>query len=154
MTVTDLDHRWMAMAVELSLLSPPSPSHYAVGAVVVDETGDPLATGYTGEDDPHFHAEEAALAKLAGRDLTGATIYSSLEPCTVRRSRPYPCTNLILAAGLRRVVMALREPLFFADCTGAEALAAAGADVVEMPSFGHRVAEINAHILGPAGVVR
>lgn len=162
MTATEADRFWLQTTVDLSRLSPPSPAHYAVGAAIVDAGGTLLATGYTGEGDPHFHAEEAALAKLTGRlgpdgaalDLTGATVYSSLEPCTVRKSRPYPCTGLILAAGLRRVVFALREPLFFADCTGVEALSSAGAEVLEVAEFGPAVAEINAHILKPARALR
>jgi diaminohydroxyphosphoribosylaminopyrimidine deaminase/5-amino-6-(5-phosphoribosylamino)uracil reductase len=147
---TEPDRRWLTSAIELSRLSPPSPTRYAVGAVVVDQTGGVLATGYTGETDPRHHAEEAALAKLAGRrglDLSQATVYSSLEPCTTRRSRPHPCTGLILAAGIRRVVFALREPLLFADCHGVETLRHAGVDVVEISNLGHLVRGINAHLL-------
>ena len=142
------DRHWLIAAIESSRLSPPAPDHYAVGAVVVGAGGRVLATGYTGEIDPHYHAEEAALAKLAGVDLSGATIYSSLEPCTTRRSRPRSCAGLILDAGLRRVVFALREPLVFADGRGVESLLAAGVEVIEKPELGPLVAEVNEHILG------
>jgi diaminohydroxyphosphoribosylaminopyrimidine deaminase / 5-amino-6-(5-phosphoribosylamino)uracil reductase len=142
------DRHWLIAAIESSRLSPPAPDHYAVGAVVVGAGGRVLATGYTGEIDPHYHAEEAALAKLAGVDLSGATIYSSLEPCTTRRSRPRSCAGLILDAGLRRVVFALREPLVFADGHGVETLLAAGVEVIEKPELGPLVAEVNEHILG------
>ncbi|MEJ3750690.1 deaminase [Actinomycetes bacterium KLBMP 9797] len=148
---TDADRSWLGSAIGLSRLSPPSPDHYAVGAVVVDDTGAVLATGYTGETDPHHHAEEAALAKLAGvpRSVRSrATIYTSLEPCTVRRSRPTPCTDLIIAAGIGRVVLALREPLLFADCDGVGALRRRGVEVVEIDDMGYRVREVNAHLLG------
>ncbi|MFY1670711.1 dCMP deaminase [Plantactinospora sp. WMMB334] len=147
---TGEDRRWLRAAIEVSRLSPPSPSHYAVGAVVVDRHGVPLATGYTGETDPSYHAEEAALAKLATRedlDLVGATLYTSMEPCTARRSRPDPCTGLLLAAGLTRVVLALREPLLFADCDGVATLRQGGVDVVEIGDLGDLVVEINAHLL-------
>jgi diaminohydroxyphosphoribosylaminopyrimidine deaminase / 5-amino-6-(5-phosphoribosylamino)uracil reductase len=146
------DAHWLAAAIECSRFSPPAPDHYAVGAVVVGADGRVLATGYTGETDPHYHAEEAALAKLAGADLTGATIYSSLEPCTTRRSRPRSCADLIVDAGLRRVVFALREPPVFADGRGIEQLLAAGIEVIELPSFGPLVAEINEHVLGRTSV--
>lgn len=149
MTGTTLDRRWLALAIEQSRLSPPSPAHYAVGAVVTGRDGGLLATGYTGEIEPAYHAEEAALAKLAGRP-GAATLYTSLEPCTTRRSRPHPCTQLILAAGLRRVVLALREPLLFADCDGVETLRDAGVEVVEIGEFGQAVRDVNAHLLGPA----
>lgn len=145
---TAADRRLLAAAIELSRLSPPKQTSYAVGAIVVDHDGAELATGYTGEIDPHDHAEEAALAKLAGADLSRATIYSSLEPCTVRRSRPGTCTGLILAAGIRRVVLALREPLVFADCHGVEDLRAGGAEVIEISDLGPAVRAVNAHVLG------
>ena len=148
MTLIATDRHWLAAAIESSRLSPPAPDHYAVGAVIVDADGRVLATGYTGETDPHYHAEEAALAKLAGVDLVGATIYTSLEPCTSRRSRPRSCAQLILDAGLRRVVFALREPPVFADGRGAETLLAAGVEVVEMGELGPQVVEVNEHILG------
>jgi diaminohydroxyphosphoribosylaminopyrimidine deaminase/5-amino-6-(5-phosphoribosylamino)uracil reductase len=112
-----------------------------------------LATGYTAETDPAHHAEEAALAKLAdrrGADLVGATIYTSMEPCTVRRSRPTPCARLILAAGIGRVVLALREPALFADCDGVRTLRRAGVDVVERGDLAGLVRDINAHLLAPA----
>jgi diaminohydroxyphosphoribosylaminopyrimidine deaminase/5-amino-6-(5-phosphoribosylamino)uracil reductase len=148
--MTDL--HWLAAAIECSRLSPPAPDHYAVGAVIVGAGGRVLATGYTGETDPHYHAEEAALAKLAGVDLTGATLYSSLEPCTTRRSRPRSCADLVVSAGLRRVVFALREPPVFADGRGAEHLLAAGIEVVELSEYGSAVAEINEHVLGRTSV--
>lgn len=140
------DHHWLSAAIDLSRLSPPSPAHYAVGAIIVGADGRVIATGYTGEGDDHNHAEEVALAKAEG-DLAGATIYSSLEPCTMRRSRPYPCTSLIVNVGLRRVVFAMREPELFADCTGLETLRADGIDVVERSDLSDRVAAVNAHLL-------
>jgi diaminohydroxyphosphoribosylaminopyrimidine deaminase/5-amino-6-(5-phosphoribosylamino)uracil reductase len=146
------DLHWMSVAVECSRLSPPAPDHYAVGAVIVGADGRVLATGYTGETDPHYHAEEAALAKVVDVDLTGATVYSSLEPCTTRRSRPRSCAGLIVEAGLRRVVFALREPPIFADGRGIEQLLAAGVEVVELSEYGPLVAEINEHVLGRTSV--
>ena len=96
-----------------------------------------------------MHAEESALNKLDASDprLPGATIYSTLEPCSQRKSRPLSCTQLILAAGIGRVVIAWREPsLFVADCQGAELLEAAGVTVVEMPELGERAREANRHL--------
>ncbi|MEE6311920.1 dCMP deaminase [Plantactinospora veratri] len=150
---TARDRWWLRAAIELSRLSPPSPTHYAVGAIIVDQFGGELATGYTAETDPHHHAEEAALTKLAGRtdlELARATLYTSMEPCTMRRSRPDPCTDLLLDAGIARVVLALREPLLFADCDGVRTLREGGVEVVEISELGHLVVAINAHVLGPA----
>lgn len=141
------DHRWLTAAIELSRRSPPARTHYAVGAIVVGPDGTRLAAAYTGERDPHDHAEEAALASLPATGLSRSTLYSSLEPCTTRRSRPGTCTDLILAAGIRRVVIALREPPVLADCRGVETLRAAGVTVVELGELGDLVRQINAHVL-------
>ncbi|GAA4712160.1 deaminase [Phytohabitans rumicis] len=147
------DRRWLTSAIALSRLAPPSRARYAVGAIVVDHGGVVLAAGHTGESDPHDHAEEVALAKLAGRcDLSRATLYSSLEPCTARRSRPLTCAGAILAAGIRRVVFAMREPPLLADCHGAEILRRGGLDVVEVGDLAYLVAEINNDVLGVTAV--
>jgi riboflavin-specific deaminase-like protein len=104
------DARFLRWAVELSRLSPPSPTAFSVGAVVVAEDGEVLATGYSREQDEHDHAEEVALRKLGSADprLRRATIYSSLVPCGARASRPVTCVQHILAAGIPRVVFAWR----------------------------------------------
>jgi diaminohydroxyphosphoribosylaminopyrimidine deaminase/5-amino-6-(5-phosphoribosylamino)uracil reductase len=146
-STTHDDRRWLTAAIELSRRSPPAQTHYAVGAIVVDHDGTQLAASYTGEADPHDHAEEAALASRRARDLSRATLYSSLEPCTARRSRPGTCTDLILAAGIKRVVIALREPLLFVDCRGVETLREAGVEVTEFSDLGELVRQINAHVL-------
>jgi len=59
------DAHFLREAIELSRRCPPSPSAFSVGAILVAADGAILATGYSREHDPHDHAEEAALAKLA-----------------------------------------------------------------------------------------
>ncbi|GAB2973329.1 dihydrofolate reductase family protein [Amycolatopsis acidiphila] len=146
-----LDHRRLAEAVALADNCPPSTT-FRVGAVITDAAGDVLATGYSGEHDPHDHAEESALAKL-GDDprLAGATIYSSLEPCSARASRPVTCTQHILDAGIPRVVFAWREPDVFVDAQGTELLRAAGREVIELPDLAAAVRRTNSHLPGVAG---
>jgi pyrimidine deaminase RibD-like protein len=108
----------------------------------------PLATGYSREGDPYNHAEEAAIGKLGLRDprLRSATMYSSLEPCSTRASRPTSCTRLIVDAGIPRVVFAWREPSIFVDCEGAELLVAAGREVIEVPELAYLVRRTNVHL--------
>jgi diaminohydroxyphosphoribosylaminopyrimidine deaminase/5-amino-6-(5-phosphoribosylamino)uracil reductase len=144
----------MAMAIDLARHCPPSPTAYSVGAVMVDGDGELLATGYSRETDAHAHAEESALAKLPHGDprLEGATLYSTLEPCSERRSRPIPCARLIIASGIPRVAIAWREPnLFVADCRGVELLREAGVTVIEMPEFAEAAREPNRHLETSAG---
>lgn len=140
------DLGWLELACDLARLCPPSRTAFSVGAVIVGADGRELARGHSREDDPHDHAEEAALAKTTA-GLSGATVYSSLEPCGRRASRPRPCAELIVASGARRVVFAWREPVLFAEGTGAEILAAAGVEVVELPELAGRAREPNAHLL-------
>ena len=140
------DRALLADAIALGDKCPPSTT-FRVGAVIVDADGAVLSTGYSGESDPHDHAEEAALAKLGFPQLPGATMYTSLEPCSSRASRPRSCTALILASGIPRVVFAWREPAVFVDCVGAETLTAAGVTVVELPELAPAVRATNAHLL-------
>jgi diaminohydroxyphosphoribosylaminopyrimidine deaminase / 5-amino-6-(5-phosphoribosylamino)uracil reductase len=142
------DLAWLLRAIEVSRSARAVSSRYAVGAVILDRRGRVLATGYTGEDDAEGHAEEAALAKLAGRpvDLVGATLYTSLEPCTTRRSRPVGCARLILAAGITRVVLAWREPALFADCDGVATLRRHGVEVVELGELADQARAVNSHL--------
>lgn len=142
----------MREAVALAWECPRSDSAYSVGAVIVGADGSELARGYSREGgDPVAHAEEAALGKLADDDprLHGATVYSTLEPCSQRKSRPRTCTELIIAAGLRRAVIAWREPaLFVADCQGYELLSQAGLEVAELPQLAAAAIAPNRHLVG------
>ena len=146
------DERWMRLAVELAWQCPPSRTAYSVGAVIVGADGTELSRGFSRENDPLVHAEESALGKLASGEpaLAGATIYSTLEPCSQRKSRPRTCTQLIIASGIGRVVIAWREPsLFVADCQGYELLEQAGLGVTELPAFAGQAAAPNRHLTVP-----
>ncbi|WP_163549172.1 dCMP deaminase [Candidatus Frankia nodulisporulans] len=144
------DPRWMTRAIELAHRCPPATGAYSVGAVLVGEDGEEISYGFSREVDDAVHAEESALAKIDPDDprLATATIYSTLEPCSQRTSRPRTCTQLILAAKIPRVVIAWREPgLFVADCQGYELLTAAGVTVAELPELAERARAMNAHLL-------
>lgn len=143
------DRKWMKLAIDLSRNCPPSEGAYSVGAVIVAGNGEAIARGYSRETDPHVHAEEAALAKVSREDprLRTATLYSTLEPCSQRKSRPTSCTQHILDAGIPRVVIAWREPsLFVADSQGYELLVEAGVTVVELPELAAEARAANAHL--------
>ncbi|MGP9017579.1 hypothetical protein ACT1U9_04110 [Streptomyces sp. BR1] len=148
-----VDYGWMRVAIDLSYRCPPSRGAYAVGAVLVDANGREIARGYSRETDPTVHAEEAAFGKVADDDprLAGATLYSTLELCSERKSRPVTCVQHVLRSGVRRVVIAWREPdLLVADCIGVEALRSAGVTVDELPGVAEEARAPNAHMLGPA----
>jgi 5-amino-6-(5-phosphoribosylamino)uracil reductase len=143
-----LDWHWLRTAIELARQCPPSNTAFSVGAIIVDSAGNEIARGYSRESDPVSHAEESALAKVDPTDprLRTATIYSSLEPCSRRASRPVSCSRLILDAGIPRVVFALREPEVFVDGEGVEVLTAAGIELVEISELGDGVRKVNSHL--------
>lgn len=71
------------------------------------------------------HAEVIAL-RAAGARAKGATLYVTLEPCSHTRKRTPPCVPAILAAGIRRVVAAMRDPNPLVNGNGLRRLAQAG----------------------------
>ena len=112
----------MRRALELAarglLSTDPNPR---VGCVVAKD-GAVLAEGWH-EKAGGPHAEVVAL-ETAGERAKGATLYVNLEPCN-HQGRTPPCTGLIHAKGIARVVAAMRDPNPKA-AGGGEALAAAG----------------------------
>jgi diaminohydroxyphosphoribosylaminopyrimidine deaminase/5-amino-6-(5-phosphoribosylamino)uracil reductase len=100
----------------------PNPS---VGCVVVDAAGTVVGEGRTA-DGGRPHAEVVALA-AAGDRARGGTAFVTLEPCAHTGGTP-PCVEALVAAGVARVVVAVRDPHPLA-AGGAEALRAHGIEV-------------------------
>jgi diaminohydroxyphosphoribosylaminopyrimidine deaminase/5-amino-6-(5-phosphoribosylamino)uracil reductase len=141
------DERLLRMAVDLSLRCVPSKGAFSVGALILQD-GKIVATGYSREEQGHEHAEETAIRRAleAGIKLSGAAIYSSMEPCSARLSGRRCCCDRILEAGLHRVVFASREPPTFVNGRGTETLRAAGIEVCELPSLAPLVERVNQHL--------
>jgi diaminohydroxyphosphoribosylaminopyrimidine deaminase / 5-amino-6-(5-phosphoribosylamino)uracil reductase len=126
-----VDARFMALALALGRRGLgntwPNP---AVGAVIVrQETHGPVVVG-RGWTQPggRPHAEVEALRR-AGAAARGATIYTTLEPCSHFGQTP-PCADAIVAAGIARVVSALDDPNPEIAGEGYRRLRAAGITVV------------------------
>jgi len=96
-----------------------------VGCVIVKH-GRVLGRGWT-QPEGRPHAEAMALAE-AGDDASGATAYVTLEPCAEPGRGP-ACADALAAAGVKRVVAALRDPFPPVDGKGFERLRAAGIEV-------------------------
>ena len=114
--------RALALAAEAVGVTNPNP---AVGAVVLGADGQLAGEGRT-QQVGDAHAEVMALA-AAGAAAAGGTLVVTLEPCR-HVGRTGPCTDVILAAGVRRVVFAQGDPNGDA-AGGAEVLRAQGIDV-------------------------
>ncbi|MGB6976420.1 MAG: bifunctional diaminohydroxyphosphoribosylaminopyrimidine deaminase/5-amino-6-(5-phosphoribosylamino)uracil reductase RibD, partial [Gammaproteobacteria bacterium] len=102
----------------------------AVGAVVVKQ-GRVLATGYhKASGQPHAEAE--ALGSL-GDEARGATLYVTLEPCCHLGKKTPPCTELLIARGIREVYYGFTDPNPQVAGLGAQALQAAGIPCKHVP---------------------
>src|SRR5688500_8419258 len=101
------DRRYMARALELAerglYTTTPNPR---VGCVIVRDDRVVGEGGHERAGSPH--AEVNALA-MAGAAARGATAYVSLEPCA-HQGRTPPCASALAAAGVARVVAAMRDP--------------------------------------------
>src|ERR1700691_3023940 len=102
------DERFLSRAIDLARqgfgLASPNPH---VGAVIVDPQGKIVGTGtYTYEG--VRHAEVLALEQ-AGEKARGGTLYINLEPHS-HQGRTPPCTDALIAAGIRRVVASIADP--------------------------------------------
>jgi len=99
-----------------------------VGASIVTDEGVVVGDG-AHERAGEPHAEVHALNE-AGERARGATLYCTLEPCS-HTGRTGPCTERIIAAGIRRVVAAMEDPFPLVRGRGFAALRAHGIEVDE-----------------------
>jgi diaminohydroxyphosphoribosylaminopyrimidine deaminase / 5-amino-6-(5-phosphoribosylamino)uracil reductase len=130
MTFTALDSARMAQALGLAKLaigvSEPNPR---VGCVIARDDGQLLGEGAT-QAVGGPHAEVMALRQAAshGFDVRGATAWVTLEPCA-HHGRTPPCCDALVAAGLKRVVVACEDPFPAVAGQGLQRLRAAGLQV-------------------------
>ena len=99
---------WMRRAIQLALLAEgrtsPNP---LVGAIVLDSSGKLVGEGFhSGAGNPH--AEIEALAQAGEKSVDG-TIVVTLEPCCHQGLTP-PCTEALIKAGLKKVVIGMVDP--------------------------------------------
>jgi diaminohydroxyphosphoribosylaminopyrimidine deaminase/5-amino-6-(5-phosphoribosylamino)uracil reductase len=102
-----------------------------VGCVIVSARGELLGRGHTlgpGED----HAEVAAArdAQVRGHSVVGATLYSTLEPCSFHGRTP-ACSKSIVERGIARIVIGMRDPHPRVNGAGVLILRNGGVEVIE-----------------------
>jgi diaminohydroxyphosphoribosylaminopyrimidine deaminase/5-amino-6-(5-phosphoribosylamino)uracil reductase len=125
---TDIDRRHLARAIELAEGGRGRVSPNPLVGAVIGRHEEVLGEGYHATlGGPH--AEVEAIRAAAGRDLDGATLYVSLEPCC-HHGRTPPCTEAIRLAGIERVVVASDDPSEHASGRGLGILRDEGVEVV------------------------
>ncbi len=120
---------WMRRSIQLALLAQgrtsPNP---LVGATVLDSGGRLVGEGFhLGAGKPH--AEIGALAQAGDKSVNG-TIIVTLEPCCHQGLTP-PCTEALIKAGLKRVVIGMVDPDPRVSGNGISRLKDAGLEVIE-----------------------
>ena len=125
---TDIDRRHLARAIDLAEGGRGRVSPNPLVGAVIGRRDEVLGEGFH-EMLGGPHAEVEAIRAAAGRDLDGATLYVSLEPCC-HHGRTPPCTEAIRAAGIARVVVASDDPSEHASGRGLGILRDEGVEVV------------------------
>ena len=125
---TDIDRRHLARAIELAEGGRGRVSPNPLVGAVIGRREEVLGEGF------HQvlggpHAEIEAINAADEHDLSGATLYVSLEPCC-HQGRTPPCTDAIRAAGIERVVVASDDPSEHASGRGLGILRDDGIEVV------------------------
>ncbi|MGA7463186.1 MAG: bifunctional diaminohydroxyphosphoribosylaminopyrimidine deaminase/5-amino-6-(5-phosphoribosylamino)uracil reductase RibD [Candidatus Korobacteraceae bacterium] len=129
MSAPPTDEQFMQQAMELARqgVGQASPNP-CVGAILVAPNGEIVGRGshtYAGKK----HAEILAIEQ-AGKRARGATLYLSLEPCS-HVGRTGPCADAVIAAGIKRVFAAMRDPNPAVSGRGFAKLSSAGIEVRE-----------------------
>lgn len=100
----------MELAIKVARESHGDPNSPRVGAVAVCK-GELIGTAYRGEVNPGEHAEFTLLERhLPNHPLAGATIYTTLEPCTKRNPGKIPCANRLIDRKIGRCVIGMLDP--------------------------------------------
>ena len=164
--ITAGDHAaFMEYALEKARLSPPAPTKFCVGAVLVDaDRGEILSTGYSMElpddnpDDPgKTHAEQCCFIKVARKhhlpeDRVGevlpknAALYTTMEPCNRRLSGNRTCVERILRlqGAIKTVYVGIKEPeKFIGENLGMKRLRDAGIEIEVVEGMQDRILEVS-----------
>lgn len=157
-TLSKDDHvATMRYAMSLASKSPPKPTNFRVGAVLVKLDDSSITTdGFTLECPGNTHAEESCFIKLAEQHSTSEerlaetitsphALYTTMEPCCKRLSGKLPCVERVLRqkSWITKVYVGVQEPeTFVGQNTGRRRLEDAGIEVNLVPGLETEILQI------------
>ncbi|KAJ1666765.1 hypothetical protein IW140_002356 [Coemansia sp. RSA 1813] len=140
----------MRLAILQAEMATPNDNAFNTGIIIVNGMT-PISEGRSRESNLDKHAAEIAIIKAkhsqTARLLSGSTMYTTMEPCSSTKVSKVPCTSHIISAGVRTVVIGVKEPESFVNCRGVETLCAAGIDVVHLRLLQEKCLATNIHLL-------
>lgn len=157
---------YMGLALAEARKSPPKPTNFCIGAVLLNEsTNEVLATGYSLELPGNTHAEQCCIIKIcqalehpefdANVRLSGElVVYTTMEPCNKRASGNDPCVDRILTTRfgkeerrIMKVYVGIQEPEKFVEPNQGKArLEESGIEYIHVPGL-----EAEIHAVATAG---
>lgn len=147
----------MRYALSLAENSPPKPTNFRVGAIIVKlQDNQVVAEGYTLELPGNTHAEECCLLKLAEKYSTTeeglATVmtephalYTTVEPCSKRLSGKLPCVERVhrQKSWIKKVYVGVQEPdTFISQNDGRRLLEEAGFEVIHVTGLEKEILDV------------
>jgi len=146
MTFSTADYSFMAQALKLAergrFTARPNPM---VGCVLVKDKKIIGSGWHQQAGQPHAEVNALADAAKAGKDVSGATAYVTLEPCS-HQGRTGPCADALIKANVAKVIIAMQDPFIEVSGKGITRLQNAGI-TVEVGCLEKAATSLNRHFL-------
>ncbi|KAJ1947129.1 hypothetical protein GGF37_000650 [Kickxella alabastrina] len=140
----------MELAIQQANRAQPIETAFSVGCLLVNGR-QIISTGYSRELPGNKHAAQCVIAKSKSTPqahlVLGSVLYTTMEPCSFRLSKNTPCSTHIIDAGIKQVVIGVKEPLTFSECQGVRKLLDAGVEVVHLKILEEECLRPNIHLL-------
>lgn len=135
---------YMMLALKQAKKCKKSRKYYSVGAIIV-KNNKIIGTGYSLKF-KDLHAEECAT-KFAKENPKDATLYTTMEPCSLRLSGKTPCSSIIIKKKISKVVFAAKEPKIFVNCKGIKILKKHKIKTLQLEKYEKMSLRLNNHLL-------